>query len=396
MSRILDLKTKRASAWEEAKKFLDAHEGNMTGEELETYEKMEADISNMGREIEALERAEAFEAKMKQPTSAPITGNPTTGPTDETSGRASEGYKKAFWNAMKSNAVSYDVTNALKVGQDVDGGYLVPDEFEQRIVDKLSEENIMRRIATVIQTSSGERKIPIVSMHGEAKWIDEESQITDGGDTFGQVTLGAHKLATTIKISEELLNDSVFDMETYIANEFARRIGEKEEIAFLVGDGSNRPLGIFHENGGAEIGITAQSTTAITFDEIYDLFYSLKSGYRNKGTWVMNDSTVKAIRKLKDSSGQYLWQPSAGAGTPDTLLNRPIMTSSFVPELVSGKTPIAFGDFSYYWIADRQGRIFKRLNEVFALTDQVGFKATQRVDGKLILSEAVKLLKMGS
>ena len=103
---------------------------------------------------------------------------------------------------------------------------------------------------------------------------------------------------------------------------------------------------------------------------------------------------VKAIRKLKDGNGQYLWQPSISAGQPDTILNRPVKTSAYVPEIAAGAKTIAFGDFGYYWIADRQGRSFQRLNELYAATGQVGFKATQRVDGKLILSEAIKVLKM--
>ena len=108
----------------------------------------------------------------------------------------------------------------------------------------------------------------------------------------------------------------------------------------------------------------------------------------------MNDATVKAIRKLKDGNGQYIWQPSLTAGTPDTILNRPVKTSSYVPTLGAGNKAIAFGDFSYYWVADRQGRSFQRLNELYAATGQIGFKATQRVDGKLVLGEAVKVLQM--
>ena len=123
-----------------------------------------------------------------------------------------------------------------------------------------------------------------------------------------------------------------------------------------------------------------------------DLFYSLKSPYRKKAVWVLNDSTIKAVRKLKDSTGQYLWQPSLMAGTPDTLLGRPLKTSTYMPVIAAGAKTIAFGDFSYYWIADRQGRSFKRLNELYAANGQVGFLGSQRMDGKLVLSEAVKVL----
>jgi HK97 family phage major capsid protein len=140
--------------------------------------------------------------------------------------------------------------------------------------------------------------------------------------------------------------------------------------------------------------VTAAGSTAITADEIIDLYYSLKSPYRKNAVFIMNDSTVKAIRKLKNGSGDYLWQPSITANTPDTILNKPIRTSAYVPALSAGAKPIAFGDFSYYWIADRQGRSFQRLNELFAATGQIGFKAMQRVDGKLVLPESIKVLQM--
>jgi len=263
-------------------------------------------------------------------------------------------------------------------------------------VEALEEENIFRQIANVITTSSGDKKIPVVASKGTASWVDEEGQIPESDDSFAQVSIGAYKLATMIKVSEELLNDSVFNLEQYIAKEFARRIGAKEEEAFFIGDGSGKPTGILADNGGGEIGVTAASATAITLDEIMDLFYSLKSPYRRNAVFIMNDSTIKAIRKLKDNNGQYLWQPSVTAGTPDTILNRPVKTSAFMPAIAAGAKTIVFGDFSYYWVADRQGRVFKRLNELYAATGQVGFMATQRVDGKLVLSEAVKILQQKS
>ena len=218
--------------------------------------------------------------------------------------------------------------------------------------------------------------------------------IPESDDAFGQVSIGAYKLATIIKVSEELLSDSVFNLEQYIAKEFARRIGAKEEEAFFIGDGTGKPTGIFAATGGAEVGVTAASATAITLDEIMDLFYSLKSPYRKNAIFTMNDTTVKAIRKLKDGNGQYIWQPSITAGAPDTILNRPVKTSSYIPALGAGAKSIAFGDFKYYWVADRQGRSFQRLNELYAANGQVGFKATQRVDGKLILPEAIKVMQM--
>jgi len=394
MSKILELREKRAKAWDAAKAFLDSKRGTdglLSAEDVAVYEKMEADVVNLGKEIDRLERQQALDAELNKPVNTPITGKPGQPNAEDKTGRASDEYKRAFWNAMRSKAAGYEVLNALQVGTDSEGGYLVPDEFERTLVEALEEENIFRSMAKIIQTASGDRKIPVVASKGTASWVDEEGAIPESDDAFGQVSI---ELATMIKVSEELLNDSVFNLESYIAREFARRIGAKEEESFFIGDGTGKPTGIFNSTGGAELGVTAASATAITVDEIMDLFYSLKSPYRKNAVFVMNDSTVKAIRKLKDGNGQYLWQPSITAGQPDTILNRPVKTSAYVPAIAAGAKTIAFGDFGYYWVADRQGRSFQRLNELYAATGQVGFKATQRVDGKLILPEAIKVLQM--
>ena len=399
---ILELREKRAKAWEAAKAFLDSHrneKGVLSAEDDAAYTRMEQEITDLGKEIARLERQEAFERELSQPLNKPLTGRPVSGGVEkEKTGRASEEYKANFWNAMRSKVPLPSVVNALEEGTDSEGGYLVPDEYERTLVEALEEENVFRQMAKVIRTSSGYRKIPVVATKGTASWIDEEGAYTESDDSFGQVSIGAYKVGTMIKVSEELLNDSVFDLESYIAKEFARRIGAKEEEAFFTGDGSGKPLGVLAATGGAETGVTAASSTAVTADELMDLFYSLKSPYRKKAVWVLNDSTIKAVRKLKDSTGQYLWQPSLVAGTPDTLLGRPVKTSAYMPVIAAGAKTIAFGDFSYYWIADRQGRSFKRLNELYAANGQVGFLGSQRVDGKLVLSEAVKVLaqKAGS
>jgi len=295
---------------------------------------------------------------------------------------------------MRNKSVSHEVYNSLKIGEDDHGGFLAPDEFQKTLIDELQEQNIFRQLANVITTSSGDRKIPVVASKGTASWIDEEAAYPESDDTFGQVSIGAYKLATMMKVSEELLGDSVFDIGSYIAKEFARRIGAAEEEAFFTGNGSGKPLGILATTGGAETGITAASATAVTMDEVMDLFYALRAPYRRSSVFLMNDSTVKVLRKLKNANGDYIWHPSVAAGEPDTILNRPVHTSAFMPAIGAGSKSILFGDLGFYWVADRQGRSFKRLNELYAATGQVGFLASQRVDGKLILPEAVKVLQM--
>lgn len=395
---IVELRDKRAKLWATMQGFLDTHRTNkgvLSPEDDATYNNMEQEMNDLTNEIHRMERRDIMEAELKKPVEQPITEKPLNSKPEHTdkTGRASMEYGSSFWNVMRSKTPLPQIVNALQVGVDSEGGYLVPDEYEHTLVEALEEENVFRKLARIIQTASGERKIPVVASKGTANWIDEEGPYEESDDAFSQVTIGAHKLGTTIKVSEELINDSVFDLEGYISREFARRIGAREEESFFNGDGSGKPLGILAASGGADVGVTAASPTAITADEIIDLFFSLKAPYRKKAVWMMNDSTVKAIRKLKDGNGQYLWQSSLTAGTPDTLLGRPVYTSTYMPAISASAKTIAFGDFQYYWIADRQGRSFKRLNELYAATGQIGFLGSQRVDGKLILSEAIKVLQ---
>ena len=400
MNELMNLRDKRVQTWNAAKAFLDSHrgaDGTLSAEDDAIFNKMMDDVDKLGKEVVRLEKLEALDVEMSKATSKPLASAPVTrlgedAPVSKT-GRGTKDYTRNFWNVMRSKSVSHEVMNALQVGTDSEGGYLVPDEYERTLIEALEEQNIFRQLAHVIHTSSGERKIPVVASKGTASWIDEEAAYPESDDTFGQVSIGAFKLATMIKISEELLNDSVFDMPSYIAKEFARRIGAAEEEAFFTGNGTGRPLGILAATGGAEVGVTAAKADSLTFDEVMDLFYSLRTPYRRNAVFIMNDSTVKALRKLKNGNGDYIWQPAVTAATPDTILNRPVYTSGFMPALATGNKTILFGDLNYYWVADREGRSFKRLNELYAPTGQVGFLASQRVDGKLILPEAVKVLQ---
>ena len=396
MNQIQELREKRAKAWDAAKAFLDTKRGTdglLAAEDVATYEKMETDVVNLGKEIDRLERQTALDAELNKPTTDPLTSKPTQAGSDQKTGRASDAYKKAFWNAIRSKTPRPEILNALQEGTDSEGGYLVPDEFERTLVQKLTAANVLRPLCHVIQTSYGDRKIPVVASKGTADWVDEEGTYPLSDDTFSQVVLGAYKLATMIKVSEELLSDSVFDIEGYVSEQFGKRIGDKEEDAFLTGNGVSKPIGILHTTGGAEVGVTTAGVAAITGDELIDLVYSLRAPYRKSAVFVLNDTTVKLLRKLKDGDGQYLWRPGITENAPDTILGHRIVTSEFMPGVSAGNKSIAFGDFSYYWIADRQGRTFKRLNELYATTGQIGFLASQRLDGKLILPEAIKVLQ---
>ena len=397
MSKVNELRTKRAKVWEQAKAFLDSHRGErgiLSAEDTETYEKMEQEIVDLGREIERQEKLDAIGREMETPLMAPLTTKPEGRKKDEKTGTASDAYRDAFWAQVRSrNGISYEIRNALSEGVDSEGGYLVPDEFERTLVQALEEDNVIRAHAHVFTTSNGIHKIPVVATKGVANWIDEGAPYGESDDVFAQEQIDAHKVGTLIKVSEELLDDSAFDLQQYISKEFTRRIGAKEEEAFLIGDGSKKPTGILHETAGAQVGVTAAGAAAIAADELIDLYYSLKSPYRRNAIWVLNDSSIRAIRKLKDLNNQYLWQPGLREGEPDLLLGKPLYTSAYMPTIAAGARTILFGDLSYYWIGDRKGITFKRLNERYADYGQVGFLASRRVDAKLILPEAVKVLQ---
>lgn len=396
MDKILEMRQKRAALVQQAREILnkaEAEKRDLTAEEQQQWDRMMADVDAMGAQIEREERQQALERQLAQSQGRLAGGQDPPGGDGQqhnSDPRASQEYRAAYWQQFRhgKQALIAEEYRALTVGTDAAGGFLVPTDFERRVVDMLMEENVMRPLATVI-TSSSDRQIPVVGSHGQAYWTAEEGSYIESDDTFGQKLLAAHKLTVMMKISEELLQDSAFDLETYTAREFARRAGVKEEDALVVGDGVGKPRGVTLD---AQTGVTAASATAIAADELIDLFHSLKRPYRARATWLMNDSTVKAIRKLKDTTNEYLWQPGLQAGQPDRLLGRPVAVSTAMPTIATGAKTIAFGDFSYYWVADRQGRVFQRLNELYATTGHVGFRAYQRVDGVLVLAEAVKLL----
>ena len=390
---INELRTKRIKAWEGAKAFLESHRtenGTLSADDDATYSRMEAEISDLGKEIARLERQNALDEELSKPVNTPITSKPDASTEPEKTGRASDEYRKAMLAAFRSGFKV--VQNVLSEGDDASGGYLVPVEYDSRLIDTLSSENIMRKLGTAI-TTSGEHKINIAASKPAASWIDEGASLVFDDATFDQIILDAHKLHVAIKVTNELLYDSAFDLENYILDQFGKALANAEEDAFLNGDGKNKPLGIFADKGGGQIGVTTAGA-AIAADDIISLAYSLKRPYRKNAAFITNDQTLAAIRKLKDSNNSYIWQPSYQAGEPDRLLGYPVYTSAYAPVIAAGKAAVAFGDFSYYNIGDRGTRAFTKLSELFAGNDMTGFVAKERVDGNLVLPEAVQLLKI--
>lgn len=390
---INELRSDRSRAWEEAKAFLDTHSdehGMLSAADTETYDRMETVVLNLGKEIERCERSQQIDAQMSRPVGSPLTNRPGTA-SDARTGRASDEYKAAMLAALRSNF--RQVSNVLMEGSDSAGGYLVPAEFDERLIEKLDAENVIRNLATVIQTS-GERKINVAASEPAASWVEENGELVFSDATFDQVILDAYKLSVAVKVSEELLSDNAYDLENFLTNAFGRAIANAEEEAFLTGDGNSKPTGIFHSAKGGEIGVTAASDKAVTADEVVDLIYKLKRPYRANASFIMADSTLAAIRKLKDGTNNYIWTPGLASGEPDRLLGYPVFTSAYAPAIAAGQPVIAFGDFSYYNIGDRGTRSIAALHELYAGVGQVAFVAKERVDGKLVLPEAVQILKL--
>ena len=378
--------------------FLDTHttdKGTLSAEDDKTYKDMETEVAQLTDSIHRMERREEIEAELSKPTSKPLTGKPMKADGDKAvkTGRASDEYKKALLQAMRTNF--RQISNVLQEGIDPQGGYLVPDEYDKRLIDILTEENVMRTLGTNI-TTSGEHKINIAATKPAAAWIEEGGTLTFGDATFDQIILDAHKLHVAIKVTEELLYDNAFNLENYILTQFGKALSNAEEDAFINGTGVGQPLGILAETGGAQVGVTSASSTKVTADEIINLVYSLKRPYRKNAVFLANDVCVAELRKLKDNNGQYLWQPSLQAGEPDRVLGYKIYTSPYFPVPTAGGTAVAFGDFSYYNIGDRGTRSVAELKELFAGNGMIGFVAKERVDGKLVLPEAIKLLQMKS
>ena len=395
MMNLKDLITKRATAWEAAKTFLDAHQGEnglMSAEDSETYDRMEKEVTDYTREIERLTRQKEIDDELSKPMASPLTERPGAGAEPEKTGRASDAYRKAAIQAMRTGF--HQVSDILQEGVDTDGGYLVPEEWDKRLIDVLNEENIMRGLATKIKTA-GEHKINIAATKPTAAWIEEGGELQFTDVKFGQKILDAHKLHVAIKITEELLYDNAFNLEAYITTQFGKALANAEEDAFLNGDGTGKPVGLFHETKGGETAITLTGTKIVS-DDVLNLIYKLKRPYRQKASFIMNDQTLADLRKLKDNNGAYLWQPSYQAGEPDRLCGYGIHTSAFAPTVEAGKPVMAFGDYSYYNIGDRGSRSFQPLRELFAGNGMIGYVAKERVDGLLILPEAVQVMKAGA
>ncbi len=386
MNKLIE---KRASIVADMRNLLDGSEG-LDAEGQEKLAKIEADFDSVEKAIRAEEKLNKIEGALSSVVEDSYV------PSIEKEN--SEGdYKNAFEEYARKglSALTGEKLAALQVGTDSEGGYIVPESFETRIVELLQSANPFRGVSNVIRTAS-DRNIPVESSVGSFAYVAEEGAYGTSDPAFGRVIIGAHKSGGIIKVSEELLQDAFFNLESYLSNVAGRRFATLEEQSFCTGNGTSAPQGIFTPTYGNNVDGAVSASAAITGNDLIDVFHSLGRAYRQGASWVMGDDAVKIVRKLVDGDGQYIWQPGLVAGAPDTIFGRPVIVTEYAPSAAPDAKSIVFGDMQYYTIADRSGISAQKLNELYAANGQVGYKFSARNDAKVILGDAFTSFTHGS
>ena len=360
---------------------------DLTPEQDAEYTKHIGDVADLDKKIKRVEKLNELNAEAEEKLLQKATEENKS--VDEIKDTEKE-QSKVFWKYMRkgiagltSEERSTFETRAQSEGTDSEGGYLVPDEFSGDLEKALLAYGGMRSVAKVIKTGTGQTldwpTVNSTAIQGE--WLAENATAADQDETFANVQLSSYTASSKIvKVSRQLMADSFFNLEEYLSSALAERIGRLTNVGYTTGNGASKPRGVKHDATPT----TAASASAITFDEIIDLKHEVDPAYRANGTWMFNDSTLKAIAQLKDTTNQYLWRPTVSMSDPDLLLGHPIVINQDVESIGAGNYPVLFGDFSKYIIRDVEGFTLLRLNERYADALQVGFIGFLRTDGKVI------------
>ena len=295
-------------------------------------------------------------------------------------------YDTEFWNkAMRGKPADFE---KLKSGRTATDMFTLPYDSNRKYMAELEKESIFRQFATSINVSSSNNTVLAYASDDVAACVPggESINVSDLADDFTRIKTEAHKVVSLVKVANAFVTDNAFDIKKHLPKRFAKVFGRAEDKLFINGTGEGQPVGILNDTLGAETGVT---TTDVTFDDVINLYMSVKAKHRKHGVWLMNDETALAIRKLKDKDGNYLWQENM-----DTILGKPVYISEFMPSIATGKKVIAFGDFSYYWILNRRPLDVRALKEKFELYDQTGYLAMEYIDGKLVNKEAIKVMQI--
>ena len=277
----------------------------------------------------------------------------------------------------------------LTAGTATDGAELVPTSMYNKIVEHMVEQSPIMQLATVLRTAAGEQlDIPKTTAYSAAAIIAEAGSITESDPQFATVSLNAYKYGFMVQASSELLNDAAFNVESFIASQGGAALGRGVDAHLVTGTGSGQPNGIDNVTSG----VTAASATVVTLDELIDLQHSVLSPYRNKGAFLMNDTTLAEIRKLKDSNGLYLWQPGVQVGAPGSLLGKPVYTDANMGDTATGVKSILFGDFAGYYVRIAGGIRIERSDDHGFANDLVSWRFLVRADGDIVDTVGIRAL----
>jgi HK97 family phage major capsid protein len=407
MSGTVDtLRDRRLNVWETAKAIAERaadEKRNMSGEEERQWDEANAELAKLDERIKSILTGEQ-RAKDAEDAMSRLEGKPI----DKRGGSCNEhpqvDYAAEFRKlagAPKGTGFNVPLPTMTEQRTLLDSNVPLPTSFVGQLYRYLVDTSTIRQTnPTVFSTSSGENLVvPRATAYGTAKWTAEGGTISASDPTVSSVTLGAYKVGVLVQISHELLADEGFDAVGFIASQAGMLIGIAVDTAYVAGTGTTQPTGF---TGAATVAVQAATGTgsltglptsgSITgADVLVELYHSVIPQYRPRASWVMNDQTVKVVRKLKDTTGQYIWQPALVAGQPDTLMGRPVYPDPHMPEITAASSPvIAFGDFRGYFVRDVTPLRFERSDEYAFGTDLVSFRALYRTDGQLADTNAVK------
>jgi HK97 family phage major capsid protein len=385
------LTEKRAATWEQAKNLLDVaslENRDLSAEESAQFDRMNADIDSMDARSKQILDVEARERAISESRSAlglPQDFTPAEVAQTETDAQIIRAIAMG-----ERRSASFEQRDLISTST----GAPVPTNFYNRLVEQLVQQGPMldANVVTVLTTDTGNNlQVPRQSGFSTAVKVTEGASIGESDASFGTfITLGAFKYAATMQLSRELIEDSGINILDFIARQASIGLGTAVNAALTVGTGTVVPRGIVV---ASTLGVTGGTGVAgvPTADNLVDLVYSVGSPYRRRGgTWQMQASTLASVRKLKDTTGQYLWQPSLMTGQPDMLLGFPVYEN---PDMVATGTAaksIIFGDFSSYYTRQVRGIEVARDDSVGFVSDLITFRVTWRGDGNLPDTAAVK------
>lgn len=403
MDKIRELREKRAKLIAESRQILDkaeAEKRGLTSEENEAYEKLMAEIDSLGNIIEKEENQLKLEKDLEERINEPHVTEPGSDGKDDREFRM-----KAFRKFLSKGfpALDAEERRALQADSNESGGYTVaPQEFVEQLIKAVDDQVFIRQFATTMPVTKAESLgMPALDADpADADWTTElGTGSEDSSMDFGKRELRPHPLAKRIKVSNKLLRVSALDIDQLVRQRLAYKFAISEEKAFLTGNGSGQPLGLFTaSNDGISTSrdvSTGNTSTSITFDGLIEAKYTLKGQYWPKAKWMFHRDALKQIAKLKDSEGQYIWQPSVVSGQPDRILNISVFMSEYVPNtFTTGQYVGILGDFSLYWIVDALDMVIQRLSELYAENNQTGFIGRLECDGMPVLEEAFVRVKL--